>query len=487
MMRGEMDEYVARRCFFDVLPHPLCLLEEFIPGMRLESSVNRHDARGSITDHWSVFSSVGGVTGSLHLSLRTLPLKNELLLECSRGTVVVDLRNFLLIVRRIYAIPGPISRVLDCLTTGSQIFWGGVSTVLRAITGRLDPYAGMHSIISQLYDAVASDSFDPGEAAKAFILVKLSQALFPPQQMVMVPQSSEGALPEADILVTGGSGFIGKRLVKKLVQGGNRVRILSHQEWKLEDIRRVFGEGVTILKGDVSNLNDVKRAVAGVRKVFHLAAAMKGQWNYHLDTTLLGTENVCKACLSSGVRDLVYVSTLNVYKASAYPRNGQVGEDFRYEDHPERRGAYSHAKLRAEKIVREFQADHSAELNIVIIRPGLVYGPGGAVFPKDVGVRVGRHWAVLFGNGRRRLPLVYVDNLVDALLLFSGGSNIRQGIFNVVDSEYHSQKEFAAHYAACSGFRLFSVPIPGWIFVFLVSGPLKLWSGFCLKTCFPGI
>jgi len=146
------------------------------------------------------------------------------------------------------------------------------------------------------------------------------------------------------------------------------------------------------------------------------------------------------------VRMLVYISSLNVYDAKYYPWGGTVDESFPFEDQPDNRGAYSHAKLKAEEIVRSYPAD--GKFVIEILRPGLVYGPGHEPWLKDAGIRLGKKLVVVVGLGGRRRPLVYVDNLVDAMVLAGESKDKKGGIYNVVDGDYPTQRQFIKVYRA---------------------------------------
>jgi nucleoside-diphosphate-sugar epimerase len=189
---------------------------------------------------------------------------------------------------------------------------------------------------------------------------------------------------------------------------------------------------------------------------------MKGDWNYHLDTTITGTKNICSSAEKLGVQNLVYVSTLNVYDAKNYPDGKEINEDFSLEDMPEKRGAYSHAKLIAENFVREFK--ERSRMNISIFRPGLVYGPGGVDFPGDIGRKMGDKTVLVFGMGNRKIPFVYVDNLVDALVLAKDVDlRGKDAIFNVVDADYPTQRQFIKLYREMTSRKMMAFYVPYWV------------------------
>lgn len=445
--------------FFDVIPHPLCVIDKLLPGLKLEKSVTIKNIQDLDTELWCVFTSLNK-TATLHMSLNINPLVNYLEIECTQGIIKVDLRNFLLTVRKKGSLPNAIERIAGNFSVGTQIIRGTVGSIFKFIGGKLDPYSGLNKIIEKFYTAVRKNGSSPVPLEEAKKLLELTLAIFSYQKFGKeknVQHFTE--LAPADFLVTGGTGFIGRRLVNKLIENGHTVRIFSHRSLNENEIGKMFAGKVDVVKGNIYNLDDVKKACLNVKKIIHLAAAMKGDWNYHLDTTITGTRNILEAAELSHVDQLVYVSTINVYDAKKYPRNGIINEEFSYEDMPEKRGSYSHAKLRAEKLVKEFI--NKSSVAITVVRPGLVYGPNRPAFLQDVGYRIGKRWVFVIGSGRRRLPLVYVDNLVDALILTTKKKDkAGKGIFNVVDDEYPTQRAYIKAYKELTKERLSVLYIP---------------------------
>jgi len=443
--------------FFDVMPHLLCLLEEFMPDLMLEQKVYRKNKNQVLTDLWCIFSSSFG-TSTLHMSLRIFPLKNCVVFECEKGSLTIDFRNFLIVTRKQYGLPNALERVAENLSVGVQILLGTIGSVLNFARGRLDPYAGLDYIIRHFYRAITQEGASPVPPEKGRRLLALTREIFPQGVNKTKGEKISNRRPEADVLVTGGTGFIGRRLVKNLLEQGHKVRVLTHRNLGDEELHTAFQNHVDIIHGDISNSTDVDEACKGVEIVYHLAAAMQGSWNYHLDTTISGTKKILESAVKMGVRRFVYVSTLSVYNAARYLNNSFINEDFPDEEVPEKRGSYSHAKLKAERIVRTYM--NKTKMSISILRPGLVYGPGRKPFLADVGYRLGRHFALVLGMGGRKLPLVYVDNVVDSLIL-SGKLNGRaKGIFNVVDGDYPTQRDFIKVYKNLTGERIFTIYIP---------------------------
>jgi len=446
--------------FFDLMPHLLCLLNDLLPGLILEKSVCRKKD-DVFYDLQCLFTSQTA-TANLHMSVNVFPLKNYIELECSNGVVKVDFRNFLVIVRKNYKLPNAIARIVGNMSVGWQYLFGSFMSIIRFVSGKLDSYAGLDKIIKLFLNAVEENGNSPVTVEEAKSLLTLTERIFEQtSQDIQKVVSEENVLEAADVLVTGGTGFIGRRLVTALLGKGLRVRILTH--CRIDDeLKGMFGGPVNFFKGDIYSATDVEAACQGVKTIYHLAAAMKGDWNYHLDTTITGTKNICRVAEKIGVQNLIYISTLNVYDAKNYPDNKVIDEDFVFETSPENRGSYSHAKLKAEKIVIEFSKTTS--MDISIFRPGLVYGPGNSDFPGDIGKRIGSKIVLVFGMGNRKIPFVYVDNLVDALILAKDVDfREKPAIFNVIDDDYTTQQQFIKLYRELTQQKIFAIYVPYWV------------------------
>jgi nucleoside-diphosphate-sugar epimerase len=198
--------------------------------------------------------------------------------------------------------------------------------------------------------------------------------------------------------------------------------------------------GVDVVLGDLGDPDAVERAVRGVRAVVHVGAAMKGGWDEHERGTITGTKNVVEACRRNGVRKLVHVSSLSV-NDWAGSDGGTLSESSRYEPRAEERGHYTRAKLEAERAVRAAVGEHG--LPAVILRPGQIFGENMPVLTPAIARRVGDRWVVL-GDGELKLPLVVVDDVVDAIVSALDGPLVGGEIIQLVDPFTVTQNEVLA-------------------------------------------
>jgi nucleoside-diphosphate-sugar epimerase len=209
------------------------------------------------------------------------------------------------------------------------------------------------------------------------------------------------------VLVTGGTGFLGRRLVGRLLAQGRTVSVLGRTPAPDLEAR-----GVRFLRASLEDAAAVEAACAGVGTVFHVAAKV-GVWGRTDDfhrANVLGTRAVIAGCRRHGVRRLVYTSTPSV----VYNGRDLAGADESLPLTTRCPSPYPLTKARAEEEV--LKAD-SGELRTIALRPHLIWGPGDPhLIPRVVErARAGRLRIV--GSGRNRVDLVHVENAVDAHLL----------------------------------------------------------------------
>ena len=231
-------------------------------------------------------------------------------------------------------------------------------------------------------------------------------------------------------LVTGASGGVGRAVVARLRADGHRVRSM---------VRRVpsAADGTEYALADLADPAAVDRAVAGAEVVIHCGAATTGGWPAHLAGTVNGTQHVIDACNRHGVRQLVHISSMSVIDWAGAVGKGAVDEAAALEPRADERGAYTRAKLEAEQRVR---AAAASGLRCVILRPGQIFGGGIPLINGAVARRAGRHWVVL-GDGELELPLVYLDDVVDAIMAAVRKKLIGGQIIQIIDDAHLTQAQ----------------------------------------------
>jgi nucleoside-diphosphate-sugar epimerase len=281
------------------------------------------------------------------------------------------------------------------------------------------------------------------------------------------------------VLVTGSNGFIGAKVVERLLQRGReRVRCLVRTESRLDRLQAATASAapdqVQVITGDLTNPADCARAVASVSVVYHLAASFEKSFEHVSAHSIAATRNLLEAFNAYGQpRRFVFASSFAVYANDRLPRGAFLDENSPIEDaSPGHVDPYTFGKLRQEALIREFGAAHG--IPFVILRPGTVFGPG----KRDLTGRVGRRVSKLFVHvsGGNELPLTYVDNCADAIALAGVHPGIDGETFNVVDDDRLTSGEFLDAYRSRAT-RMTCISIPygaAWAFSAAYEGASKV-------------
>jgi nucleoside-diphosphate-sugar epimerase/peptidoglycan/xylan/chitin deacetylase (PgdA/CDA1 family) len=249
------------------------------------------------------------------------------------------------------------------------------------------------------------------------------------------------------ILATGAAGFLGTALIERLlVHGYTDVRCNVRRQSdipKLEALSaRHANTRLEFCVGDLKYRDDAARAVDDVQLIFHLAAGKKGTAADLFLNSVVASRNLLDAVADRKPVRVVLVSSFSVYGVAGLGRGAQVDEHTDLEPHPEWRDHYSYSKLRQEQLFWEYQQRNGFEL--VVLRPGVIYGPGGGHFSNRVGLTIGK-WQLHFG-GSNLLPLSYVDNCAEALVV-AGTHPLAAGqVYNVLDSDPPTCREYLRAY-----------------------------------------
>ena len=425
--------------FQDLGVHALYLLEAFLGNLRQVDA--RYRSTGRVAnlcfDEWRVSVETDRGTGNAYLSWNVLPMQNELVVHGTRGVMHVDCFLQTCTVRRTYPAPKPVQRILGAMFNSLSVQTQVTANTLRFLTGRLRSSPGIHESVVQFYQALRQGAPPPVPAEEGRRVVAWMEEISEradADKRRLFAEAPPSLQPR--ILVTGASGFLGGALLRRLRGSGEPVRVLVRKpspKWA------ECGPKVHVVYGDLGDECAVDRAVEGVEVVYHAGAAMSG-WNEDFQRgTVHGTRHIIEACLRHRVKRLVYVSSLSVLDHITPRRGTPITESASLEPHPERRGAYTQTKLAAERLVLE--AVRQRGLPAVILRPGQIFGPGAEkVNPSGV-FRLGGRW-IVNGRGQHPLPLVYVEDAVDALLLAERHPSASGPIFHLVDPTPIDQKTY---------------------------------------------
>jgi nucleoside-diphosphate-sugar epimerase len=257
--------------------------------------------------------------------------------------------------------------------------------------------------------------------------------------------------PDDPILVTGATGFIGSRLVECLLDRGFRnLRCFTRASSDITGIEalsgtRRTGVRVEVVKGNLLSNEDCTAATRDVAIIFHLAAGT-GEKSFPdaFMNSVVTTRNLLDAShRHQALRRFVNVSSFVVYTNRQKPRWRLLDESCPVEGHAEERGdAYSFAKVKQDELIIDY--GKRFKIPYVIVRPGYVYGPGKKAITGRVGIDT--FGIFLHLGGSNTIPFTYVDNCAEAIALAGLQSGIEGEIFNVVDDELPTSRQFLRQY-----------------------------------------
>jgi nucleoside-diphosphate-sugar epimerase len=236
-----------------------------------------------------------------------------------------------------------------------------------------------------------------------------------------------------EILVTGGNGFVGRHVVAALQARGDSVRVLALPG---EDTRWLRARGIAVREGDVRRPETLGVPMRGVRRVLHLAAMMD-VWrpiDDYREVNVTGTANVCRAALAAGVSRLVHMSSSSVYGVGVGRR---ADESLPLSPFPD---PYPLTKAAGDKLVQ--QMIRGQDLPAVIVRPDQIFGPGDDLHFGRMAERLQARKTIVVGSGHNALPLVYVSDVVQALMLALDHDRAVGRIYNITADRPLTQLQF---------------------------------------------
>ena len=260
-------------------------------------------------------------------------------------------------------------------------------------------------------------------------------------------------MPGMTVFVTGGSGFIGGRLVERLAREGRGVRALARSE---ESAERVAALGADPVRGDIGDRTSLSGAAEGCDVAFHLAAHLGewGPWEHFERGNVEGTRNALAACAEAGVSRFVHCGT----EAALMAGEPLVQVDETEPLRPDSPAPYPATKARAEQAVRDAGREG---FETVVVRPRFVWGRGDTtLLPGMVETVVAGRWAWV-GGGRNVTDTTHVDNVVEGLLLAAEKGRPAEAYF-LTDGEPVVFREFVTALLATQGIEPPDRSLPAW-------------------------
>lgn len=456
---GEHDHWMFRdptNVLFEQAPHPLSQIVELlgeVDAVRATTSGRRILRTGApFETSWQFNLNCAGGTADMFLSFgRTFPDAFLHVVGCD-GAAHVDLLNNTYQLDRATKYIHAGDRFLRRLRQSAQIARDGCSGFARyalstlGVMKRSDPYyLSMLASTRAFYAGFKQIEKGPSSAQKGLWVIdgiekagqsyrEATRAVSAPAATPRVPGREPGT---GDILVLGGTGFIGRHLVAALTEAGHPVRVLARRP-ALVPLAGTPNQPA-VVTGDIREPDDVARAVAGCQAVIHLVSGAPPTWAEFERLFVDGTRNVAEACLQAGTKQLLFVSSIAALDLGK--RGLTITEETPVDPKPERRAEYTRAKVLCEEWLLDLQRRRG--LPVTIFRPGVVVGAGGPPEHLGIGFWPVRTHCVSWGRSvRHPLPLVLAQDVAQALVNALGRPDLAGKCFNLVGDVRLSALEY---------------------------------------------
>jgi nucleoside-diphosphate-sugar epimerase len=418
--------------------------------------------------HWQAIGQRGRTAVTLDLSFAPGHPVRRLELRGAGGAAQLDFERNRVMLEHVSST----SAVFDPLFHGLRHSAGAAGQALRnfatAAGGTLRKRPEANVFLESIHRSVAAfhapGALDPRLAGRFGVevmslcarIVRAAGVALRPVVPALAPSPAARAHPT--VLVVGGTGFIGRRLVEQLVARGLAVRVLSRGA---AAARLALGElPVEILQGGHDDPAVLERALDGIEVVYHLAKAEGKRWDDYVAQDIEPTRRLAEAALAHRVRRLVYTGTIDSYASAdaASVIDGETSLDERIAD----RNHYARSKAACEALLLELHRTRG--LPVVILRPGVVIGAGSPPAHWGVGLFHSANRVQYWGDGRTPLPLVLVDDVADALVRAMTVPDIEGCAFLVTDAPLLSARDYVAEVERASGMCIDARPTPIWRF-----------------------
>ncbi|MCD6117995.1 NAD-dependent epimerase/dehydratase family protein [bacterium] len=263
------------------------------------------------------------------------------------------------------------------------------------------------------------------------------------------------------VLVTGANGFVGAALCRLLLQKKYKVRGLVRET---SDLNLLNGISIEKVYGSLKDRESLKKAVDSVDIVFHVAAKVSdwGTFEDFRKVNVEGTRNLIEASISSRVKRFVLISSVAVHSF--------IGAENMNEDSPQlpTRYPYCQTKREAEALVMQYHK--KGLIDVTIVRPGDVYGPGDRTSLLKMSKMLKSGTMGLIGRGRKLGAFVYVENLAYGIYLAGGKASAKGRVYVITDGVRMTWREYFDKLTSAIGVpgpRFSLNPVLAWFFAFV--------------------
>jgi len=409
----------------DILPHPVYLLLHF-----LEAAAPTGAALGetiiTVADDGTVHGILGRgpVSGSLLVTLTGRPVDSYVRLVGTNGTIHADFVRGT-VQRQIGPGSSGIDKVLAPYRTARQLIGGTTGALFGRAVNRQRSYPGLTELFEAFYASIRAGTPAPISEATIAETVRVSERVG--AAIDHLAQDRASAVTKSGgptVLLTGGTGFLGRALARELVGAGAQTRVVARRAPAPWDRT----PGVEYVVGDLGGAS-LEQALRGVSVVVHAAAETAGGWQEHEANSVRATEQLLRAAAAAGVHRVIHVSSLAVLTSA---RGASLNEQTPLLSDSRSAGPYVWGKLESERLAERLGAELG--LQIRIVRPGAIVDYRDFEPPGRLGKRVGNIF-VAVGSSSDRLGVVGLDYAARVLAYLATHFEAAPGRLNLLDPE----------------------------------------------------
>lgn len=462
-----------RNLFFELGPHLLAFVLDFVgPLDRVKAFAGCPidlPGGGRVYRQWKVHGQKDRTAVDLTLSVRKGPSERRVEARGSAGLAICDFG------RDLYTSSAPLGHGLfdNFLSTAAVSRQLGVmagTNFVRALSGTMkkspaaNPFLqSVANSINLFYDSLdgplephSDGRFGAAVVTECERIVQAAAFEFAP--MKAESRATQPPIRRPSVVVFGGSGFIGRHLVRALISRGLGVRVTTRG---LSEARiALAGLPVELVEGDLADPAFVDLAFEGIEVVYDLSKAKGNRWEEYYKNDVLLTKFVAERALAKGVKRFIYTGTIASYFSAS--RRQVIDADTPLDPRSERRDHYARSKATCEQLLMSLYRNHG--LPVVILRPGIVIGEGAPSAHWGVGMFESDTRVRFWGDGRNLLPFVLVEDVAEALALALDKPGIEGEAFLVVDEPMLSARDYVAVLSQASGSKIRAEATPIWRF-----------------------
>ncbi len=468
-----------RNIVFEQAVHPLSIVERLLGAVvsaRTSQLASRELHPGQVFhERWATSFVAQRGTAALYMAFGQPFTRNTIQVIGSDGFIEADLGHDLLSGERktmwldfwnSYLAGARRGRELRGDARRNLTGWLASTLGLRA---RSDPfYLSMRDSIAAFHRALRDGGQLPNDARTALSVTQWADAVAGDTTASPAPEKpipEPGDARPGEVVVLGGTGFIGRRVVARLLERDVPVTCVVR---RLHSLPPVITEAarsgrLRVIRASLGDAAGMEQALRGAQRCVHLATGNGATWEEVEAVMVRGSAQVAEQCAAAGIERLVYVSSIAALYTGTDGQPGAIGDSWDTDPEPEQRPLYSRGKAAAEKALRETAG--RLGLALVVARPGVVVGEGTPMQHSGLGLWARDNHCVGWGRGDHPLPLVLADDVADALVAatLADGGGVDGEALNLCASTGLTAADVVAELARATGRPLHFHPRPLWL------------------------